>query len=199
MYIQHNLCRLALVLFFIGTIAVSGQEASKDNIALTFQGTVINKETGQPIYNTNILLGDTYTGTSTNELGEFIINVRSFPAQLIFSHLNYASQTLIISDTKPIRISLIPLVNNLETVNLSSTGKDKYAIDLAKKAYNKTTKTSNSNKFGRALYRQTSKNDEDYSEFSEIIYDIEYSTAGINDWDIIEGRYALKEEKIKVN
>jgi hypothetical protein len=193
---QYNLFRLTLVLFFITTIAVNGQVASKDHRVLTLQGKVIHKETGQPIYNTNIILGDTYTGTSTNELGEFVIKVTSFPAQLIFSHLNYDSQTLIISDNKAIRISLIPIINSLETVNLSYSGKDQYAIDLAKKAFYKTTKTSNNIKFGRALYRQTSKNDEDYSEFSEIIYDIEYSTSGINDWDIIEGRYALKEEKI---
>ena len=35
-----------------------------------------------------------------------------------------------------------------------------------------------------------------YSELSEIIYDIEFNNDGIKKWEIIEGRYAIKEESI---
>ncbi len=158
------------------------------------EGKVIDQQTGKSVYNCNVALGNTYTGTATNELGEFVIKTTSIPVELIFSHLNYDSHTVVISDTKALNVSLTPLVNTLEEVVISGT--DQYAIDLARKAFNKTAKSSVINKFGRAFYRQTSKNDDDYSEFSEIIYDIQYSTSGIEDWDIIEGRYAVKEEKV---
>lgn len=158
------------------------------------KGKVIDISTGKPIYNCNIKLANTYTGTATNELGEFVIQITSFPVQLVFSHLNYESQVITLSDIKTAQVQLIPRINTLNEVIISGT--DNYAIDLAKKAFKKTIKSSTTNKFGTAFYRQTIKNDEDYSEFSEIIYDAQYSTAGIEKWDIIEGRYAIKEEKI---
>jgi hypothetical protein len=46
-----------------------------------------------------------------------------------------------------------------------------------------------------AYYRQTSRNAEDYSELYEIFYDTRYSSQGILEWDIQEGRYAMKSER----
>ena len=162
------------------------------------QGKVVDSHTGLPVGNCNIILGDTNTGTSTNQLGEFEIKVSDLSEEikLTFSHLNYEKQIITISGIKPRLISLTPLVNSLDAIVVSGNDKDYYAIDLAKKAFDKTIRSLNTKKYGRALYRQTSKNGEVYSEFAEIIYDVRYTNSGIEDWNIIEGRYALKKENI---
>ncbi|AXT18682.1 hypothetical protein D7030_06395 [Flavobacteriaceae bacterium AU392] len=161
----------------------------------TIQGKVVDKETGEVIPFCSITIGTTYTGTSSNEEGEFIVNVDILPAELIFSHLNYEKQTIVISETLDVVVSMQPLVNNLEAITLP-VDNGRYALRLAKEAFNKTTRESNIGKFGKALYRQKSKNGDNYSELSEIIYDIRYSDSGIEDWDILEGRYALKPETV---
>lgn len=169
-------------------------EQNQDN---KIQGKVINKETGEVIPYCNIVLGNTFTGTSSNEEGEFIISIDSLPAQLVFSHLNYEKKIVNVSKYSDLIIELEPFVNNLEAVIIQKKGKDRYAMNLAKEAFKKTSKLLYIQKYGQALYRQKSKNGEAYTEFSEIIFDINYNTGGIKDWDILEGRYAIKDVGIQ--
>ena len=163
----------------------------------TIQGKVTDSKTGETIPFCNITLGNSYNGTSTNELGEFVLTLKSIPTKLTFTHLNYERFTIDVKDSQTLNIRLTPLVNVLDEIVLKPINvKDKYAISLAKKAFYKTNTTSSLKKYGKAFYRQKSKNGNEYSELSEIIYDIRYSSSGINDWEILEGRYAVKEEKI---
>ncbi|WP_409232291.1 carboxypeptidase-like regulatory domain-containing protein [Polaribacter gochangensis] len=157
----------------------------------TIQGKVIDKNTGKAIPFCSIVIDGTFTGTSSNELGEFEIKVDTLPAKLIFTHLNYDEQTIHITSNKNLVIQLTPFVHELEEVIISNK-KDFYAYELAKKAFRRADVYARNKKYGKAYYRQNSKNGDEYSEFSEIIYDIKYSTEGIDDWDILEGRYALK-------
>lgn len=158
------------------------------------QGKIINKKTGDIIPYCGIRLGSTYTGTSSNQDGEFLIDVDSLPVKLTFSHISYKEKTITVSKFSDLVVELSPLVNTLDEVVLETAKNEKnyYAINLAKKAIEKVEKSSNENKYGKAFYRQKSKKGEIYTELSEIIYDIEYSKNGINKWDILEGRYAKK-------
>ena len=155
------------------------------------QGIVLNEKTGEPIPYCNISLASSYVGTASNELGEFVIDVDALPTKLIFSHLNYEKQQLEISETSDLTIKLVPLTNILDEVVVVDSKRDKYAIELARKAFQKADQNSNKRNYGRAFYRQKSKNGDAYSEFSEIIYDLHYTSRGIGDWEILEGRYAL--------
>ncbi len=171
-------------------------------VPITFSGTtvqqhqingkVVDERTGEAIAYCNISLSNTSVGTSSNELGEFVINADLLPVKLVFSHINYGQHVFEVTKTSDVVVSLVPKTNSLEEVVVLASKKDRFAVDLAKKAFEKAQKTSTQNRYGKALYRQKSKNGDRYSEFSEIIYDIRYTTRGIEDWDILEGRYALK-------
>ena len=159
---------------------------------LEINGRIIDQHTGTPIPFCNISIASSTIGSASNELGEFMIKVDSLPVQLVFSHLNYEKHEVQVTQTSPLNISLIPLTNKLKGVTVSGAKKDRYALELARNAYQKTTLNLSKSKYGKAFYRQKSKNGSSYSEFSEIIYDIRYGAEGIKDWSILEGRYALK-------
>ncbi len=100
------------------------------------------------------------------------------------------------SQASEMTVSLNPLVAILEEVVVLAAKKDGFAKELVKKAYEKTSNTSGKQHYGKAFYRQKSKNGDDYSEFSEIFYDLRYNSSGIADWNIVEGRYALKDDAV---
>nr|WP_321415267.1 carboxypeptidase-like regulatory domain-containing protein [uncultured Allomuricauda sp.] len=159
-------------------------------------GKVIDSDTGEPIPYCNISFESLTAGTSSNELGEFIIEVDSFPAKLIFSHIGYEHKVQEISKTSDITVSLVPFGITLEEVVVSSAKIDPLAKKLAKNAIEKAYNASPEDNYGRAFYRQKSKNGDSYSEFSEIFYDIRYNKTGILDWNISEGRYALNKDAV---
>ncbi len=170
---------------------VSHAFSTETSLQLEINGKVVNKETGEAIPFCNIGNISSTIGTSSNELGEFVIRVDSLPAKLIFSHINYGKFVVEINQTSDLLIKLVSLTTDLEEVIVIASKKDAYALELAKKAFQKANDQSTQSKYGKAFYRQKSKNGDHYSEFSEIIYDIRYNTTGIEDWDILEGRYAL--------
>ncbi|ASV30142.1 carboxypeptidase-like regulatory domain-containing protein [Maribacter cobaltidurans] len=158
-------------------------------------GKVVDSDTGEPIPYCNISFESLTGGTSSNELGEFVIVVDSFPAKLIFSHIIYRQKVQKIPKTSVIKVSLEPLTITLDEVVISSKI-DPFAVKLAKNAIEKAYNSSTEDNYGRAFYRQKSKNGDSYSEFSEIFYDIRYNNTGIHDWNISEGRYALNKDAV---
>lgn len=188
-----------VTLYFI-QIGYSSEIIKNTNQSITIKGKTIDYNTGETIPFCSIMIDGTQTGTSSNELGEFEITIASLPAKLIFYHVSYQKQFLVISDPKKeIIVKLSPLVNVLDEVVLknSKNKTDLQAKNLAKKVFNKITLLAqNKKKFGKAFYRQKTKSNNSYTEFSEIIFDIKYDLKGINNWSILEGRYALKEASI---
>ncbi|MET2985072.1 TonB-dependent receptor [Aureibaculum conchae] len=143
--------------------------------------------------------------------------IRSFNYSIIFILLLFPSITLPInnihySNTLDTYDNLSP--NNEKTIPINgditeikpfekklsevtpTNSSDKQAIDIVNKTINKYESTNSTALYGRALYRQRSKNDDSFSEFAEIIYDVNFDNDGIIDWDIYEGRYAQKKETI---
>ncbi|MBL4642901.1 MAG: carboxypeptidase-like regulatory domain-containing protein, partial [Flavobacteriaceae bacterium] len=169
---------------------ISNQVVLK-KVTYTINGKTIDISTGEVIPFCSVIIDGTHTGTSSNEYGEFQLKVDKLPIKLVFYHLNYQKHTVTVNDKKEIEIKLVPHTFELKEVNVSNK-KDFYAYELARKAFRKVDIYAKNKKYGKAYYRQKSKNGNQYSEFSEIIYDVRYSTEGIKDWDILEGRYALK-------
>lgn len=159
-------------------------------------GNIVDQQTGALIPYCNVSNATSSAGTASNELGEFVIEVDSLPVTLIFSHINYSRKVLEISETSNMTVSLAPLTTTLDEVIVSASKIDQFAVKLAKNAIEKAQKPSTNDSYGRAFYRQKSKNGSEFSEFSEIFYDIRYNNVGIKDWNISEGRYALKEEAV---
>ncbi len=159
-------------------------------------GKVIDKDTGEAIPYCSITSASSSAGTASNELGEFVVSIDSLPSKLVFSHISYGKQVVTVSQASEMTVSLNPLVAILEEVVVLAAKKDGFAKELVKKAYEKTSNTSGKQHYGKAFYRQKSKNGDDYSEFSEIFYDLRYNSSGIADWNIVEGRYALKDDAV---
>jgi TonB-dependent SusC/RagA subfamily outer membrane receptor len=165
---------------------------------INIQGKVIDSVTQEVIPYSSIQVKNSLVGTSSNELGEFEITVSQLPVEITVSHISYNSQTITLSEqNSSLVVSLLPSTNMLDEIVLSTSSEgNSYAIQLAKKAYRKLKRSDTNYRFGKAFYRQKSKNSTEYSEFSEIIYDVLYNSSGIVEWDILEGRYALKEQYI---
>lgn len=112
------------------------------DLSQEISGKVLDVKTGEVIPYCNIEVLDSQFGTSSNELGEFILQIDSLPVKIVFSHLNYERKVVEISETSNLNIQLTPLVNSLSEVVLAVNKKDKYAYELAEKAFSKTRKLS---------------------------------------------------------
>lgn len=163
----------------------------QNNNRLKISGIIIEKETQETIPYVNIMLADNYQGTVSNELGAFEIKVDEFPVTLVFSHVGYQRQELVINEATTnleVRLAFAEL-KEVEIVAKRSSA----LYQIIDKALAQTLRQMNKEHFGRAFYRQTSKNDSTYVELYEIFYDTKFNANGISDWAIHQGRYALRE------
>lgn len=101
------------------------------------EGTIFDSITGLPIEGVNIIVKDTDNGSYTDLDGYYEIQIVSFPATLIISHLGYTDKELkfINADPKTSQIFLEPLYNALEEITVrpvddveSISNVDKYSI-----------------------------------------------------------------------
>lgn len=173
----------------------------KKKVQHNIAGKIIDKKTKEIIPYASVYMAALNNGTSSNEEGEFEIKIDSLPVEITFSHIGYESKILTINNEDKLIVELVPSTNVLEEVVVKTVGKkkDRYAYGLVKKAYNKISSSSKRKKnsqYARAFYRQKSKNSDTYTEFAEIIYDINYNTTGVVNWDILQGRYAIKEKSV---
>jgi len=182
--------RLLFGLFFILVCWVSHYEAPAQSIEL--YGKVLNRETKESIPFANIAIKDIYKGTASNALGEFSFKVDSLPLNLVITHLSYESLEIRVDSDDELVIELEPGKLLMDELVIKGAGSKKFAYDLVRKAYYKVIGKGRNQRYGKAFYRQISKNGDDYSELYEIFYDTRYSNNGVDDWAIQEGRYALK-------
>jgi TonB-dependent SusC/RagA subfamily outer membrane receptor len=158
-------------------------------------GKVVDDSTKSVIPYASVAISGLNLGTSTNIDGEFQIRVDSLPTGLIFSHVSYDKKEILVQAPDYITISLTPRKVILEELVIKESDRTDFPYRLLEQAYHTALNKSREWKYGLAYYRQTSKNAEDFSELYEIFYDTRYSSKGILEWDIQEGRYAMKTEK----
>ncbi len=157
-------------------------------------GKVISEETGESIPFVSIGIRKIYKGTASNALGEFSFRVDSLPVTLVFSHLSFDTKEIVINDVRPLVVALTPgkLVMD-ELVIKARKGDSNFVYNLVLNAYNRIImRLRKEDHYGKAFYRQISKNGDIYSELYEIFFDTRFSRNGVEDWAIQEGRYALK-------
>jgi hypothetical protein len=159
---------------------------------IEISGKVIDAESKERIAFANIALKEIYKGTASNSLGEFSFKVDSLPLVLLISHLSYEPFEITVTDTTPLIIELLPGKLLMDELVIKGKGNSEYAYNLVNKALYKIGSQFSNNQYGKAFYRQISKNGEEYSELYEIFYDTKYSLNGVDDWAVQEGRYALK-------
>lgn len=83
-------------------------------------GHVIDKETGNSVYNVNVLEKNTKNGTTTNNDGFFFIKVNKLPTILEFSHVVYKKTTFEYRNNVPIKIYLQKKIDSLPEISVSA-------------------------------------------------------------------------------
>ena len=155
-------------------------------------GKIIDAESKQAIPFANIALKEIYKGTASNALGEFSFKIDSLPVVLVISHLSYEPLEIEVKDTEPLTIALTPGKLLLDELVIKGQGSNNYAYNIVDRAYHEIASQYNKSQYGKAFYRQVSKNGDEYSELYEMFYDTRFGLNGVDDWAIQEGRYALK-------
>ncbi|MDZ7605653.1 MAG: carboxypeptidase-like regulatory domain-containing protein [Cyclobacteriaceae bacterium] len=156
-------------------------------------GIIINKDTNEPVPFANIAIKDAYKGTASNALGEFAFKTDSLPIALVVTHVSFETKLIEVkTEYNRLVVELTPGKLLMDELVVKAKGNDQYAYDLVKRAYYKVLGKGSALRYGKAFYRQISKNGDMYSELYEVFYDTKYSNNGVEDWAIQEGRYALK-------
>lgn len=183
--INYNIIGKQIVLFPFNT-----------NQTIVIRGKVINKSNGSPIPFASISLAGTSKGTSSNEDGEFQLALGKLPSELFISHLSHEKKLVYVyDDSDEIVIDLIPAQTTLQEITVTAKGNKKSNYQLVKKAYNLLSKSQSDVKYGKAFYRQKSSREDKYTEIFEMFYDVKYSSNGIEDWAVQEGRYAFQTDE----
>ena len=110
-FIKHN---LIAILFLIGMHFVTVVSQAQNQLII--RGVVKNKVTQLPIEGVNILLHDTFAGTSTNIQGIYELRVNKFPAVFTISHISYLDKQIII---KQIQTDTVIVLLTPNTITLS--------------------------------------------------------------------------------
>lgn len=173
-------------------ILILGIQLTGHTQDIELSGKIIDKQTQKPIPFANIALKELYKGTACNSLGEFSFKIDSLPVTLTISHLSYEPFELEVTENQPLVIELIAGKLLMDELVIKAKGNDQYAYNLIEKAYYRLQSRLNREHHGKAFYRQISRNGDEYSELYEIFYDTKFSSNGVEDWAIQEGRYALK-------
>lgn len=111
----------------------------KKNVTASYliKGLILDKKTGDPIFDVHLMVDDKKEGSLTNEQGVFEINFNALPITLTMSHINYGKRTVVIEELSEVTIALPPIINRLKAVSINSKegdGKLYKTKDLSKNA-----------------------------------------------------------------
>lgn len=155
-------------------------------------GNILDAETGAPVPFVSVGQKNLHKGTSSNSIGQFQLRVDSLPVTLVFNHLSFNQSEQVVSNEEPLTIKLVPSEVIMKEVVVKSRKRESYLYGLIRKAFARVLQLESKNFFGKAYYRQLSKNGDNYTGLYEIFFDAIYSRRGIKNWAIQEGRYALR-------
>jgi hypothetical protein len=147
----------------------------------------INDTEGKPIAFVTVAVKGTVTGTLTNDLGQFTLQVPTLPAQLAISHLSYISQEVTATDNQPLIISLKQQVVQLQEVVVGNPG-----LALIKEASAKAGKAVMKNFTGKAFSRQVMTEGEQPVFFAENFLDVQWQNWGITKYNNTNSRYLAR-------
>ena len=164
---MKRIINLILPLFYFSSSLAFSQSDQP-----VISGKVVDVDSGQPILFSSIGVLNTSQGTSSNEEGEFVLKVDSFPVKVIISHLNFTKRIIEVRSGGNIgMIELSPVMNTLDEITISDKKKGNEAVRLLHKAYEKAKYSSNQQNYGKAFYRQkTKEGNSDFYELYEIFF-----------------------------
>ncbi|WP_303310656.1 carboxypeptidase-like regulatory domain-containing protein [Hymenobacter sp. BT730] len=153
------------------------------------RGTVIDKDTREPLPFVSIGVSGTSLGTASNENGEFSINLPSLPRTLVFSELSHQRDTVrVTSAAEPLAVALASASITLPEVKVGS-----YAFQLVDRAYRRLQNSYDQKFYGKAFYRQITRIGGEPTELQEVIWNVKSNNSRIEGTAIAQGRYAGKQ------
>ena len=165
----------------------------KSNQTIKITGRVTSAEDGAPVAFASIALPDIAKGTSTNEDGEFELDVTELPLQIMVSHIAFEKKLVFVfEDHTPLEIQLKTAPRQLKGITVKSRRDKNAYYQLLKNARILITDKLDEAQYGKAFYRQKSERQSRYTEIFEMFYDVKYTRNGIEDWALQEGRYAFQ-------
>lgn len=162
-----NTIRFFIVMFFVGTLSANAAVNYNE-----YKGTVVDKNTGNPLAFASISLFDSNLNTVTNSDGEFSLKVSEdlVNAKILISFIGYKNKTVKLTDlTEGNKIELFPV--SIELPEVSVISKDAESLVLAmmdKKMANYGTEDF----LMTAFYRETIKKNKSYVSLSEAVVDV---------------------------
>lgn len=155
--------------------------------AQNLQGKIIDQITGNGISFVSVGIVGTNKATISNENGDFIIKVDTYPVVIRCSHVSYLLNELnLLSNTEKLIIQLKPALINLNEVTI-----DPYKGQrLLKDALEKAAIYSNTTFYANAFYRQLTTTNDKPSQIYELFYDLQWNTKRVQGWIAKQSRFA---------
>jgi hypothetical protein len=171
-----------LALWLLLTVAALGQ-------GFWVEGRVLD-ERQQPVPYASVAWVNGAGGTATNEIGEFRLRAPALPLRLVALSIGYGRTELDVpSAGAPLTLVLKASAVALPEVTVRNP--DKVALELVERASAKLLRHARSLQYGKAFYRQKTRQNSQYREFFDAFYDVKFSNRVIEGWDLAESRYAF--------
>lgn len=171
---------------FLVLLLPAGSAAAQSVLVL---GRVVDEQR-RPVPYANVGLADGSNGTATNEVGEFSLRAPGLPQQLVVLSMGYARlQTEVREVGAPVLLVLQPSAVALPEVTVRNP--DRVAEELVQRAAAKLLRHARDVQYGKAFYRQKTRQNGEYREFFDAFYDVKFTNRTIEGWDLSESRYAF--------
>lgn len=164
--------------------------------AKPIQGKILDSQTNEPIPYVSISNVTTGKFTSTNALGEFLLNDTTFKQLLVLRHISYMTDTVVIfNHLETQTIHMHPALITLPEVEISS---DDYAKMLVEEAFDRLIKYSDTSYYGSAFYRMFSELNSFGPECLEAVFDVKTNNYRVLNAELHQGRYALRHKSFRL-
>ena len=161
--------------------------------AQTIQGKIIDRKTGLGIAFTSIGVVGTNEVTVSNENGDYVLKIASYPAKIKFSHISYIKTEVTLTQRQEqLSIQLMPANIGLREVVIKPYQAEKLLIAALKKA----KENSENHTYAKSFYRQLTAINDNPSEIYELFYDLKWSPVGIKGWLAKQSRFASSKENL---
>jgi TonB-dependent starch-binding outer membrane protein SusC len=147
-FLRKLVCKSSLALLFFLTISISLYAQQ-----VTISGIILDERTKAPVLGANIRIKGASGGSSTDPNGNFSVKVKSLPATLFITSVDYKNQELEVYEAVPTTIYLTEDINRLNSIVVVGYGTQKRSelmgsiASLAAKDFNQSPLTS----FDKAL------------------------------------------------
>ncbi|ETZ20313.1 carboxypeptidase-like regulatory domain-containing protein [Pedobacter sp. V48] len=160
---------------------------------IKLHGIVADSTNKQPLPNASIYNDQNHNATVSNDEGAFEIHTDVLPVTLSISYVGYQTKKITVTDTtQHLSIVLSPASISLDPVVVDGDG----AIQLIRKAFEKTYPHATRKYYGKGYIRQFTKEGNTYTGMQEAIFNGQWQSFAMTGWQPLQTRYANLEKSM---